>query len=69
MYFCNVLNILPFPLQYGAERLSYGLQGTPEPPPSWGSHPVESRPLSVARPGDFLLMKRMRQNGVMSFQD
>lgn len=59
MYFCNVLNILP---SHTTICLRQALRWPPGVPPllwiPW--------PLSVARPGDILLMKRMWQNGVMS---
>ena len=61
-----MLNILPshYNMAQTGPQMAFR---DPRPP---GVHTLwNPRPLSVARPGDFLLMKRMRQNGVMSFQD
>lgn len=69
MYFCNVLNILPshHNMAQTGSHVAFREPLNPRPP---GVHTLwNPRPLSVARPGDFLLMKRMRQNGVTSFQD
>lgn len=58
MYFCSMLNILP---SHTTIWLRQALRWPPGIPPllwiPW--------PLSVARAGDILLMKRMWQNGVM----